>query len=146
MSVPGQVPLNPAQVDELIKGITTRLVHSLPASWDQLFVDFRSVGTYVEVSAQLINVFGQAHEWDAPAWLVQEFADLRQGMYREGSGTWFAVKYHLAHFAKIGVNYEWQAEPRWTQPPPPDSFRQELELFPRDPENTPAWLAERTSN
>ncbi|GAA2816959.1 hypothetical protein [Saccharopolyspora taberi] len=133
-----RVPLNPAQIDELLEGVTTQLIHTLPANWEQLFITFRSVGSYVEMPVQLINLMGQVQPWQPPDEVLGAFAGLRHGMYREGEGTWFSARYHLVHFAKVGVEYNWTDEPDWDHTPPAEFFREELETYPRD--EVPEWL------
>src|SRR3954454_1627470 len=91
------VPLNGPQINELFKGFTTRMIHSLPAAWDQLFITFRAAGDFVEMPAHIITVLGGALEWNPPAGTAAFFAELREGMYKPGEGTWFTARYHLIH-------------------------------------------------
>lgn len=143
MARPPRVPLNPAQIDGLVQGFTTRMIHSLPADWQQLFITFRCVGDYVEMPVRIITIFGQAREWEPPTDTTEFFLRLRRGMYRKGEGTWSSAKYHLAHLSKVGIDYNWKEEPDWDMLPPATSFQRELELLPRDADHIPNWLAEK---
>jgi hypothetical protein len=134
-------PLNPYQVNELLKDFTTRMIHSLPPPWHQLFIDFRAMGSYVELDAQIITVTGGAVAWEPGA--LEFFLELRQDMFKRGEGTWFSLKYHLVHPSRFEVRYNWRQEPDWTHVPPPECFRQESEKFPRDEETVPEWLGRR---
>lgn len=137
-------PLNPQQVNELFQSFTTRMIHSLPPPWDQLFIDFRAMGDYSELDAQIISVTGGAVSWQAPG--AQEFfVDLRQDMYKRRRGTWFSLKYHLVHPSRYTVEYNWEQEPDWAHVPPPEFFGKELEKFPREEEHMPEWLTRRVA-
>jgi hypothetical protein len=115
----------------------------MPGDWSQLFLDFRSIGRYVEHPSSVLTVFGRSVTWTLPDEALPILLDLREGMYREGQGTWFSVKGHLAHPNVYSVEYNWHDEPRWTRRPPERFFAEELQTFPRTDEETPGWLRER---
>lgn len=136
-------PLDGVQANELFKGFTTQMIHSLPAAWDQLFVTFRAMGDYVELSAQVITVLGGAVEWTPPEPALDFFVRLREAMYKPGEGVWASVRYHLVHPSEYTVNYNWHDEPDWDHVPPPEYFEQELEKYPRDEDELPEWFSRR---
>lgn len=134
------VPLNPHQVDLLFRDFTARTIESLPEQWDQLFLDFRAMGDFVELDGQVITRLGGAVAWQEQPGAVDFLVDLRANMYERGRGVWFSLKYHLIHPGRFEVRYGWQHEPDWTHRPPPEFFRRELERFPREDEHVPDWL------
>jgi hypothetical protein len=138
------MPLNMVMVGELLDGFRDHLLHRAPAEWQQLFIDFRSVGSYVETRAQVITVLGQAFAWEPPQ-ADGFFAGLRRGMYKAGEGTWTSVKFHLVVSGKYHAEYEWYREPDWDHVPDQRFFREELELYPRDEATVPDWLRTRAN-
>ncbi|MBN6035677.1 hypothetical protein [Amycolatopsis sp. 195334CR] len=136
------VPLNAAQANQLLKEFTTWMVHSAPADWEQLFLTYRSVGDYVELTGQVITVVGSARSWTPPDGAVGFFADLRDGMAKPGEGAWTTLRYHLAHPGGYSAEYDWDGEPDWDHVPPAEFFRQERERYPRTGEHA-GWLLAR---
>ncbi|KAA2264612.1 DUF4237 domain-containing protein [Solihabitans fulvus] len=138
-----QGPLHPEEQTELLRSLTVLFVHALPGDWGQLWVDFRSVGSHVELTGTVLNVFGHTDEWTPPDEAVAYFTRLRAGMYRPGEGTWTSAKYHLAHPDTFSVDYDWKNEPDFDLPVSQAYFREELATFPRAEENIPEWLREK---
>ncbi len=138
-----RAPLTGVQANELLKGFTTRMIHSLPAEWDQLFVEFRAMGSYTELRAHVLTVLGGTVEWTLPDSELAFLRDLRDAMYKPGEGTWNSVRYHLVHPGEYSVEYNWREEPDWVHPPPAEYFEQELEDRPRDEDELPEWFEQR---
>ncbi|MBB5954982.1 hypothetical protein FHS29_001552 [Saccharothrix tamanrassetensis] len=123
----------------ILGSVTTLLVQRLPGDWEQLWVDFRMVGSYLEVEASGLTIFGGSFQWQPPDEVLPFFVRLREGMARPGKGTWFATKLHLVHPDTYSAEFNRDHEPDWTSPPAAEHHRAELELHPRD--NPPDWLA-----
>jgi hypothetical protein len=135
-----QPRLTPEDQNSLLGSVTTLLIHRLPGDWSQVFLDFRALGTSVETPVSVLNIFGQSVDWRLPDDALPFFLELRAGMYREGQGTWFSARYHLAHPSTYSIEYNWTDEPTWTHRPPAEQFQRELELFPRAESEVPDWL------
>lgn len=133
------IPLNQALVGEVVTAFRDHLIQRLPVDWQQLFVDFRSVGGYVEIRAQVMTVFGQMIEWEPPG-AVEFFTSLRGDMYKPGEGTWTSVKFHLVVSGKFSAEYDWYDEPDWDHRPDTRFFQEELRMYPREAEHVPGWL------
>ncbi|MFI9007331.1 TNT domain-containing protein [Actinosynnema sp. NPDC053489] len=127
----------------ILGSVTTLLVQRLPGDWEQLWVDFRMVGGYLETQVSGLTMYGSSFDWELPAEALPFFAQLRDGMARPGRGTWFTLKFHLVHPDTYSAEFDRDAEPDWTQPPPAEHYARELELYPRDEDAVPAWLRER---
>lgn len=140
--VPGtDEPLTAEQAHERLKVLTTRLIHAMPPEWDQLFVDVRSVGGFVELPARLITVLGGAVDWTLPDGVAEFFVNLKADMARPGSGAWTSVRYRLTHPSRYSAEYDWDGEPDWDHVPAREFFVAEAEQFPREP--VPDWLDRR---
>ncbi|WP_304451924.1 immunity protein YezG family protein [Nocardiopsis sp. YSL2] len=68
--------------------------------------------------------------------------DLRAGMYQEGKGTWFSMKYVITPPGKFHVDFNYDEDPGLTFPTA-HGFTVDLEYFPRDEEHIPDWLWEK---
>ncbi len=136
------IPLNMQLVAMVLDSYRDHLLHRLPSDWQQLFIDFRSVGEYVETRAQVLTVLGQSIEWEAPQ-SVTFFSELRRDMYTPWQGTWTSVRFHLVVNGKYNAEYDWDHEPDWDHRPDARAFQQELHMFPRSAEHVPAWLDAR---
>ena len=135
--------LNPEDQNDILGSLTVLLVHALPGDWSQLFLDFRAMGQYVEHPVSVLSIFGRSVAWTLPDEALPLLVELRSGMHREGQGTWFSAKFHLAHPNRYSIEYNWHDEPQWTHRPPQRRFLEELEMFARTEENTHDWLRER---
>jgi Tuberculosis necrotizing toxin len=139
VSVAQPTQLTPTEQDALVKQIGLAMLRVAPDDWEQLTVDYRSVGRYSEAAGQVVFSDGTSEPWTMPTDLQGLFARLRGGMYREGRGTWFNARYRLDHPSSYNLEYD-REEPRWDNPPPPQAYPDDMRLFPRTEDNVPAWL------
>ncbi|WP_131736227.1 ferredoxin [Actinomadura roseirufa] len=136
-------PLDPAEQNHLLDGITLLLTHTLPAGWEQATVQYAGLGSRTETRLQYKHLAQQfPTRIEPPAELEELFTALRSGMYSPGTGTWFTAVFTLDFPFTYNITYERQAEPDLSAPPPASVYEKELEAFPRDPEHTPSWLSE----
>jgi hypothetical protein len=142
VSVAQPTQLTPTEQDALVKQIGLAMLRVAPDDWEQLTVDYRSVGRYSETTGTVVFTDGGTDSWTMPPDLLGLFARLRGGMYREGRGTWFNARYKLDHPSSYNLEYD-REEPSWDQPPPPQAYPDDMRMFPRSEENVPAWLRRR---
>ncbi|GGM59090.1 hypothetical protein GCM10012275_32790 [Longimycelium tulufanense] len=139
----GPRTLNPTDQDHLLQQTTVQLVHTLPPGWEEVLIDYRAAGKYVEMPVLVRFVNGGSQSWTPPPEVAQRFAELRAGMHRAGRGTWFSAQYQLQHPDRYSVQYNRTDEPDWQRQPPPPAFVDELRFFPREEEYLPDWLRQR---
>jgi hypothetical protein len=140
---PPQQQLSSAEQNALLDSVTTLLVHRLPGDWEELYLDLRCVGDYVESPASVLDVFGDTTEWKLPEEALPFFQQLRSGAYRPGTGTWTSARFRLKHPQQRSVDYEWVREPDWTHRPPQRYFLEELAAHPRPDDDVQTWLRDR---
>lgn len=80
-----------------------------------------------------------------PGGSVTALRELREGMFREGTGTWFSLRYVITSDLRFHVDYEYDAEPDFGFEIAFSDFRRDLDRFPRDEEHIPDWLREKLS-
>lgn len=138
-------PLDPVEQNQLLESMTLLLVHTLPAAWQESVVVHRAVGSHSETLGQVIKISGPGFPslWTPPPALGDLFTRLRSGMYADEFGTWFSAKFKLTFPFSYEIEYERQDDSTWATPPPSSAYAEDLELFPRTPENTPSWLHEK---
>ncbi|MGH3761235.1 MAG: hypothetical protein ACRDTB_26155, partial [Actinophytocola sp.] len=137
--------LTPTEQDALVKQIGLAMLRVAPDDWEQLTVEYRSVGRYSEATGKVVYTDGAAEPWTMPQDLQGLFARLRGGMYREGRGTWFNARYRLDHPSSYNLEYD-REEPNWDLPPPPQAYPDDMRMFPRTEDNVPAWLRRRLAS
>jgi hypothetical protein len=137
--------LSPEQQQEVLDELAGLLVRSLPGDWNQLFVTYRSIGSFVEPEESVVTVAGGSVQWTLPAEAHSHFLRLRYGMYRPDAGTWTTAKLHLVRPGRYGISYDGDGEPDFRGPVAAKYYREELELFPRPDSRVPAWLSDRAA-
>ncbi|GAA0237889.1 hypothetical protein GCM10010492_41220 [Saccharothrix mutabilis subsp. mutabilis] len=125
----------------ILGSVTTLLVQRLRGDWEQLFVDFRMVGRYLEAEVSGLTIYGSSFQWRLPDEALPFFVQLREGMARPGGGTWLSMKFHLVHPDTYSAEFNRDTDPDWVSPPDAEHYARELELHPRDA--VPAWLARK---
>ncbi|RZS36909.1 uncharacterized protein DUF4237 [Herbihabitans rhizosphaerae] len=133
--------LNPTDQDALVKQIGLALLRAAPADWEQVTVYYRAVGGHQELTGEMHATHGGG-EWPVPQDIARLFARLREGMYREGRGSWFNARYQLDRPSSYNLEYD-RDEPVWSAPPPAHAYADELRMFPRSEDNVPDWLMRR---
>ncbi len=141
---PGSPRVTDPDSDALVKQIGVALLQAAPERWAQLSVEFREVGRYYEIAAELTDPDGRIEPWSPPKEVAGQFAQLRGAMHGEPGGTWFNARYTIERPSRYNLDFD-RAEPSWRMPPPMQAYHDELELFPRAEENVPEWLMRRLS-
>ncbi|MGH3859884.1 glycohydrolase toxin TNT-related protein [Actinokineospora sp.] len=134
--------LNPTEQDALVKQIGLALLRAAPADWHSITVDYRALGRYAEAVGKVIFADETTEELKVSPEIAVLFGRLRSGMYRDGRGTWYNARYQLDQPSAYSLEYD-RDEPRWTNPPPPPAYADDLRTFPRDEQNVPEWLMRR---
>lgn len=136
-----RLQLGPAEQKELLEGLTALCRKELPEDWQQLIMDYRQVGDHVDVATGLRQPDGGFLVWEPSENVWRFFQVLRHGMYTEGCGTWFSMRFVLDRPHEFRVTYNYGVLPHWRRsPPPPEAFALDLRRYPRTPDSIPAWF------
>jgi Tuberculosis necrotizing toxin len=133
-------PLGLEEQRDLQRRIADLLVVRAPADREQIRVMFRAVGNHVELVGHILGIDGQLREWEPPREVVEFLQQLREGMYKDGVGTWSSASVVVEYPIKTTVNFTFKEDPRWRQAPPRAAVLDDLEMFPRTPDNVPDWM------
>ncbi|MBF4636302.1 hypothetical protein ITJ38_17975 [Agreia pratensis] len=78
-----------------------------------------------------------------PRELGQALGGLRAACYREGSGTWFSVRFVVTATGAATAEYNYDEEPEWDAPVDSVAYVADQEKFPRDVDKQPEWLKQK---
>jgi nicrotizing toxin Mtb-like protein len=134
------VPMGPEEQRQIHHRITDLLVAWAPPDHLQIRVVYRAAGRHEEVVGHIMGRDGQLREWEPPGDLNGLFQRLRAGAYRDGIGTWAAASTVVENPPRTSINYLFDEDPRWHQPPSRYAVLDELEMFPRSPDHVAAWM------
>lgn len=125
---------------ELERDLARVLDGSVARGWQSLKYDVLSAGTVMEsmiyVDRNGVEERANASDDDIP--LLRQ---LRKLMYRPGYGTWFSMEMRLDNQGHVETHYNYDEEAEWSFPLDDESYVEDQQRFPRDPEHVPAWLA-----
>src|SRR5690606_18168834 len=95
-------------------------------------------------SAEVVVEFpdGTSRRESLPAEVFSLTDELRAGMYQEGKGTWFSMRYVISRPGKFNVDFDYDEDPGITFPTS-QGFTKDLRYFPREEANIPEWLREK---
>lgn len=134
--------LDHAQQQEILKEVGAKILAEAPEGWERIVYTRSSV---IDHASSLIVIEFEngtsVREWP-PVSLGLLFDDLRAGMYQDGKGTWFSLRYVITRPGRFKVDYNYDDEPRIAFPTA-WGFTNDLKYFPRDEEYMPDWLHER---
>jgi hypothetical protein len=134
-------PLGFEEQRDLQRRIADLLALRAPSDRDQIRVMYRASGNHEEIIGHILGIDGQLREWEPPkAELVEFYRRMRAGMYRDGVGTWSAASTVVEWPIRLSINYLFPEDPRWRQPPSRNDILDELEMYPRSPENVAGWM------
>ncbi|MCC9206064.1 hypothetical protein [Arthrobacter sp. zg-Y769] len=124
---------------ELERDLARVLDASVRQSWQALKFEARSAGKVTE-SMIYVDRNGVEERANAKA-AFSLLRPLRKLMYRPGYGTWFSMEMRLDDQGHVETHYNFDQEADWSFPLADQSYKQDQQKFPRDPEHIPAWLA-----
>lgn len=133
-------PLGFEEQRDLQRRIADLLVLRAPADRDQIRVMYRAAGNHEEMVGHILGIDGRLREWEVPREAAEFFRRLRAGMYKDGAGTWSSASTVVEYPIKTTMNFTFKEDPHWRQPPPRTAVLDELEMFPRTPDNVPDWV------
>ncbi|MGW9556895.1 hypothetical protein ACWGSK_20545 [Nocardiopsis sp. NPDC055551] len=133
--------LDPAKQQELLVKIGRKMVEEAPDNWAEIFYTRASVADQSFTTYTVKHQNGDTLESSEPAEINLLFEDLKAGLYQDGKGTWFSVRYSVTRPGRFSVkyNYEDPEIPTLTGP----AFTNDLKYFPRNDEHIPAWLRQK---
>lgn len=127
---------------QILTRIGTKLLAEVPEDWERVTYFIQSVIDHS--SAEVVVEFpdGTSRRESLPAEVFSLMDELRAGMYQEGKGTWFSMRYVISRPGKFNVDFDYDEDPGITFPTS-QGFTKDLRYFPREEANIPEWLREK---
>ena len=114
-----------------------------PKGWVSGDIWYREVGKTGELGRTATFADGTVKPFIMPHTIGRTFRELRALMAQPGKGAWFTARCHLEVSGRITFDFDYDNEPTWNTPTSVGHYLEEWEKYPRDPEHTPSWLAQR---
>lgn len=134
--------LDALQEQEILREIGGTILGEHPDKGNRLVYERMEVAGYGSDRLTVEYENGESERISAPMAILSMGDRLRAGMYKEGKGTWFSMKYVITRPSSYTVEFNYDDRPTYQFAPEPDLYVEDLKRFPRDPENIPEWLQE----
>lgn len=133
---------DPARSDLLVSWICAQLVQSAPEGWRR--IDFTAMLTTSarDIRYTVILDDGRSPAAELPEDINFALDDLRMEMYDLDKGTWFSLRFVIDPPDEYFAVFNFNLDPGWDPPLPPEAYQEDLDEFPRSEEHIPAWLQE----
>jgi hypothetical protein len=126
---------------QLIEQIAREVVDQVPGEWTSVSLEMRQLAPISEFSMPVTRPSGEiVQPAPAPRSSYPLLRELREVMYRPGSGTWFSAKLTISREGKVDAAFNYDDEPAWKVQPASIHYPQDLAKFPRDDGSIPEWL------
>lgn len=129
---------------ELIEQIGARLPENVRSGWVELVFTHRRLSMYAQGAISVSFADGTSGSAPPPRGVADLAQELRELMYREGTGTWFSATWTIRRESDgsrgVSASFNYDEEPEWTKVVHPGLYGLDLEDFPRSEENIPGWL------
>lgn len=134
--------LNFAEQQEILKELGRIILSKAPQGWARIIYQTDSVIDHSSSDYKVEDENGTNIAGWGPATLGLLLDDLRAGMYQEGKGTWFSMRYTITRPGKFHVEYNYDDDPKILFPTG-WGFTNDLKYFPRDDEYMHEWLRQK---
>lgn len=136
--------LNHTQQLDLIKEICQSILSRAPQGWKKVIYRSDAVIDHSSSKFQVHDAYEKNIAGWGPNTIGPLLDNLRAGMYREGEGTWFSIKFTIIRPGNFQVEYNYNEDPHILFPTA-WGYTNDLKYFPRNEEHTPAWLQQKLS-
>ena len=111
--------------------------------WVKGVINYREVGKTYEAKAAARDDAGAYVGGRTTMTMMDAFGDLRRAYAHPDRGTWFTAVCTITPEGRMSFDFDYDNEPQWRTPTYVGHYLEEWEQYPRSPEFTPSWLAER---
>ena len=126
---------------ELYQQIGQALVDELPEDgWESVEVTCYMVTIVTEFRGTLVRSGGEEDFTPPAAAIYFPFKQLREETYEPGKGAWFTATFRMSATGSFSIDYDYESKPDLRPEPLDETWFDDLEKYPRDPELIPAWM------
>lgn len=128
---------------ELQRRIAVGVHEAMPRGAVEVVWTYREAGRARESAAEAVFADGTRTPVEPVGDVLTAAARLRHLTYRPDHGAWFTLRVTITAAQRVSLRYDRDEEPDWMAPPSDVEYARDALSFPRSPDRTPAWLAER---
>lgn len=129
------------QQAQLIEEIATGIAAGIKQPWAKLVYRANLVAPFMQDALNVVDPNGESSVIRIPrTFRFKAVHELRNVMYRPGTGTWYTLVLTITQPGDVDVDFEYNAEPEWAAPISPDYYATDQQEFPRDEASQPEWL------
>lgn len=132
--------MTPLEQQEILNSIGRSILEQGPDGWSRIEFSYKKVGGAATGGIYVIREDGTSELFGSSKEVFSLSRRLRHGMYMEGRGTWFSLKYNIYPPGKYNVEFNYDKKPDFTFSPGPQDYVDDLKAYPRSPEEIPEWL------
>ena len=114
-----------------------------PNGWTTGVVTSRGVGKTSESRVEARDAAGVYVGGRPTPAMARAFENLRRAYAHPDRGTWFTAVCTITPEGRMSFDFDYDNEPQWRTPTYVGHYLEEWDQYPRSPEFTPAWLADR---
>lgn len=131
-----------SEQNEILVKIGRTFLESAQEEWEKLTYEWDGLKSYSTNGLYLKNPNeGESLIPFSP--VIIDVKRLRSGMYQQGRGTWFSMRYTITPPTRYDVTFNYDNPPDFLIPASPHAYLDDLQRFPRDPEHIPNWLQQK---
>lgn len=136
--------MTPDGADQIYQRIGGALVSVAPPGWTEIQAVYLEASTTSQFQSSAVLPDGEK-VWlrGVPHDVDYAFEELRKLLYQEGKGAWYTAHATVTSEGRISFDFDYDNEPAWATPVVPQTYVEDLALFPRDPDQQPQWLREQ---
>src|SRR4051812_36708912 len=125
---------------ELLQLTGSALVGAVPPGWRRIDLIARIAEGVQDFGLTVVMSDLSSAHVAPPQQAVWALAELRRLMYTPERGTWFSARYLMNPPTEFRAYYNYEHDPLWDPPVPPEVFHRDLAAWPRPAEQVPSWL------
>ncbi len=125
--------------EHLVQAVCDALVAAAPPGWHRVELKVLASVAMYQLELLVVMADGKTATVETPG-LAGIVAELRSGMYEPGRGTWFSARFQVRAGEPPEAGFNYDQDPAWWPPVPPEQFARDLRAFPRTDEHIPDWL------
>ncbi|NKY96498.1 hypothetical protein [Nocardiopsis alborubida] len=136
-------PMSREEQQDLLVEAGQEILRAAGEDWHEIRLSCWSLVSYTSLDLREVDGSGAQTPLRTPSRLRHILSGLREGMYVSGKGTWFGLEYVIERPGRFRVRYDYDTEPAFGLAPGDLSYALDALHFPREVEDTPAWLRRR---
>lgn len=126
----------------VVDDIVMRIIELLPGDWVEARFRFDALWGYAEGVGKVTKEGNVEEVFTGNIPLIARLHDLRNGMYEDGTGTWYGMMIDIKNDGSYSTKYNYTFKPKFDHEPVVLAYIEDLQQYPRNVDLIPGWLQE----